>query len=65
MQLLNGVEQTSDKRYVLATLNPLGAVFTTFYDCLQHRKGWKTCTMSCGHDIMIDLPKDLTDFILS
>jgi pimeloyl-ACP methyl ester carboxylesterase len=27
-------------------------------------KGWKTQTMPCGHDVMLDLPKELTAFFL-
>jgi pimeloyl-ACP methyl ester carboxylesterase len=27
-------------------------------------KGWKTRTVACGHDVMLDLPTDLTDLLL-
>ncbi|HXJ18126.1 MAG TPA: alpha/beta fold hydrolase [Candidatus Polarisedimenticolia bacterium] len=28
-------------------------------------KGWKTLTMPCGHDVMLDLPQDLTRELLA
>ena len=28
-------------------------------------KGWKTLTMACGHDVMLDLPEDLTRELLA
>jgi hypothetical protein len=27
-------------------------------------KGWRTLTVTCGHDVMLDLPGELTDLLL-
>ena len=27
-------------------------------------KGWRTCTLTCGHDVMLDLPRELTNLLL-
>jgi hypothetical protein len=28
-------------------------------------KGWKTLTMACGHDVMLDMPQELTQYLLA
>lgn len=28
-------------------------------------KGWKTLTMSCGHDVMLDQPEELAEELLA
>lgn len=33
--------------------------FPHFYDVAKS-KGWKTVTLDCGHDVMLDLPEELT-----
>jgi pimeloyl-ACP methyl ester carboxylesterase len=37
--------------------------FTVFYD-LAKARGWNTLTMSCGHDVMLDRPEELTRVLL-
>ena len=37
--------------------------FTAFYDCAK-AKGWKTLTMTSGHDVMLDRPEELTAALL-
>jgi len=32
---------------------------------LARIKTWKTLTMSCGHDVMLDLPEELTQELLA
>ena len=36
---------------------------TVFYDRAK-AKGWNTLTMSCGHDVMLDRPEELTGVLL-
>jgi len=48
--------------YVLAT-GWNDSPFPTFYERAQ-AKGWKTITMQCGHDVMLDLPEELTNILL-
>ena len=48
--------------YVLAT-GWNDSPFPTFYERAK-AKGWKTITMQCGHDVMLDLPEELTNALL-
>jgi pimeloyl-ACP methyl ester carboxylesterase len=36
--------------------------FPQFYEGAK-AKGWKTLTMACGHDVMLDLPEELTQVL--
>ncbi|MCU1338070.1 MAG: hypothetical protein JWO19_3651 [Bryobacterales bacterium] len=36
--------------------------FTQFYEPAK-AKGWKTLTIPCGHDVMLDLPEKLTQVL--
>ena len=38
--------------------------FPPFYEKAK-AKGWKTLTMSCGHDVMLDMPDELTQALLA
>ncbi|KRA56790.1 hypothetical protein ASD79_17170 [Caulobacter sp. Root655] len=46
-----------DIRYVLAT-GWSHSPFAAFRD-LAAKRGWRTSTMACGHDVMLDLPAEL------
>lgn len=48
--------------FILAT-GWSGSPFHQFYDGAKTR-GWKTLTMSCGHDVMLDRPEELTSALL-
>ena len=49
--------------YVLATGFVDGSPFPPFYEKAKAR-GWKTTTVPCGHDVMLDLPDELTRILL-
>ena len=34
------------------------------FHALAKRKGWKTLTIPCGHDVMLDRPDDLVQILL-
>jgi len=40
-----------------------GSPFPPFH-ALAKRKGWKTRTVDCGHDVMLDRPAELVDILL-
>jgi hypothetical protein len=40
-----------------------GSPFPPHYERAK-AKGWKTLTMRCGHDVMLDLPRELTDALI-
>jgi pimeloyl-ACP methyl ester carboxylesterase len=49
--------------YILATgWSP--SPFPQFFDKAK-TKGWKTLTMTCGHDVMLDRPEELTQELLA
>jgi pimeloyl-ACP methyl ester carboxylesterase len=52
-----------DVTFILATGFD-GSPFPASYDRAK-AKGWKTLTMDCGHDVMLDRPEELTSTLLS
>jgi pimeloyl-ACP methyl ester carboxylesterase len=48
--------------YILAT-DFADSPFTAFYERARTR-GWKTLTIPCGHDVMLDRPDELTGALL-
>jgi pimeloyl-ACP methyl ester carboxylesterase len=48
--------------FILAT-GFANSPFTVFYDRAKAR-GWNTLTVSCGHDVMLDRPEELTRVLL-
>jgi len=49
--------------YVLANGFVAGSPFPPFYEKAKAR-GWKTLTVPCGHDVMLDLPDELTGILI-
>jgi hypothetical protein len=50
-------------QFILATGFVEGSPFPPFYEKAK-AKGWKTITVPCGHDVMLDLPEELTRILL-
>lgn len=49
--------------FILATGFREGSPFPPFYEKAK-AKGWKTITVECGHDVMLDRPEELTTMLL-
>jgi pimeloyl-ACP methyl ester carboxylesterase len=62
IKLSGRVDALKDVTFILATGFD-DSPFTAFYDRAK-AKGWKTLTMSCGHDVMLDRPDELTGALL-
>ena len=62
LRLTGGIEQIEDVRFILATDWP-GSPFPPFYERAK-TKGWQTRTVPCGHDVMLDLPEELTSLLV-
>lgn len=62
LRLTKGIERIRDVRFVLATDWP-GSPFPPFYEKAKAR-GWHTRTVPCGHDVMLDLPEQVTSLLL-
>jgi pimeloyl-ACP methyl ester carboxylesterase len=63
VQLSGGARTITDVTYILATGFREGSPFGPFYEKAQAR-GWKTLTVACGHDVMLDLPDELTRILV-
>ena len=61
---LNGkMDAVKDVTYVLATGYD-GSPFMPSYQRAK-AKGWKTLSVACGHDVMLDMPEELTTILLN
>ena len=63
LQLTGAVERIKDVTYILAT-GWDHSPFPQFYE-KANAKGWKTLTMPCGHDVMLDNPDELLEILLA
>ena len=58
LRLTGGIDRIENLTFILAagwTPSP----FQYFYDRAK-TKGWRTVSMECGHDVMLDMPEELT-----
>lgn len=63
LRLTGAINRIGDITYILATgWGP--SPFPQFYDKAK-AKGWKTLTMTCGHDVMLDRPQELAQELLA
>jgi len=63
IRLTGGIEKIGNKAFILAEGFRAGSPFRTFYDKVQAR-GFRTWTVQCGHDVMLDEPETLTRILL-
>jgi len=63
IQLSGGARKIAHVTFVLAKGFVEGSPFPPFYEKAKAR-GWKTITVPCGHDVMLDLPDDLTRILV-
>jgi pimeloyl-ACP methyl ester carboxylesterase len=63
VRLSGNASTIANVTYVLATGFVEATPFPPFYDKAKTR-GWKTITVACGHDVMLDLPDDLTKILV-
>ncbi len=59
----NHLDRIKDVTHILATGYTAGSPFPACHERAK-RRGWKTRTVPCGHDVMLDLPDELTAFLL-
>ena len=62
LKLTGGIREIKNVTFILATgyaANP----FPPFYERAK-AKGWKTVTMECGHDVMLDMAAELTEVLI-
>jgi pimeloyl-ACP methyl ester carboxylesterase len=63
IKLTGGLGRIQDVTHILATGYVEGSPFPACHERASV-KGWKTREMPCGHDVMLDLPDELTAFLL-
>ncbi len=63
IRLTGGLERIPEFTHILATGFREGSPFGACHERAK-AKGWKTRTVACGHDVMLDLPEELTAILL-
>lgn len=63
IQLTGGLERIRDVTHILATGFREGSPFPVSHERAKKR-GWKTATVACGHDVMLDLPEELGTILM-
>jgi pimeloyl-ACP methyl ester carboxylesterase len=63
LQLTGEIAKIENVTYILAS-GWAPSPFPPFFDRAK-TKGWRTVTMDCGHDVMLDLPEALTRELLA
>jgi pimeloyl-ACP methyl ester carboxylesterase len=58
LRLSGGIDAVKNVTFILATGFD-GSPFPQFYERAKS-KGWKTLSLACGHDVMLDMPAELT-----
>jgi pimeloyl-ACP methyl ester carboxylesterase len=62
LKLTGGIEKIKNVTFILAT-GYVATPFPKFYERAK-AKGWKTLEMNCGHDVMLDMPVELTEALI-
>ena len=63
LRLTGGIDTIKNVTFILASGFSEGSAFPPFYEKAKAR-GWQTRTVSCGHDVMLDQPDQLTGMLL-
>jgi pimeloyl-ACP methyl ester carboxylesterase len=63
ISLGDAIRNIKNVTFVLATGFVEQTPFPPFFDKAK-AKGWKTVTIDCGHDVMLDRPEELTQLLL-
>ena len=63
LRLTGGLQKIKNISFILATGWDGPSPFPPFYEKAK-AKGWKTRSLSCGHDVMLDLPEELTTILV-
>lgn len=64
ISLTGGMDQIKNITYILAEgWNGGNSPFIPFHEKAQ-AKGWKTLTLTCSHEVMLDMPDELTNALI-
>ncbi len=56
-------EKIAKKTYIRATSSP-SAVFDNYLEKLKSDPAWRTYSVPCGHDVMVDMPERLSEILI-
>jgi pimeloyl-ACP methyl ester carboxylesterase len=59
-----GIAGVKKKIYVLAESWGSGPGFRRYYEMVKDDPAWTVHTLACGHDVMLDMPDELTEILL-
>ena len=57
------IDRIKRKTYIYCN-DPEPTTFTPFYEKLRSERGWTVHTLPCSHIAQMDMPKELTEFLL-
>jgi hypothetical protein len=63
IRLTGGLDRIANTTYILATGWNGASPFPPFHERAK-ANGWKTSTLPSGHDVMLDLPDELTQLLI-
>jgi pimeloyl-ACP methyl ester carboxylesterase len=63
VRLRGGIDRIARITYVLASRFDQDSPFPPFLE-LAKRRGWRTDGMACGHDVMLDMPDEVTRLLI-
>ena len=63
IKLSGARERLRKKAYIRAPKYPQPA-FNSYYRAKKADPSWRTYEVPCGHDVMVDMPRELTEILL-
>jgi pimeloyl-ACP methyl ester carboxylesterase len=63
--LTGAYAQVQKLAYVLATDYPIQGPFTAIAERLKLDQNWNVVNFPCGHDVMLDMPKETADVLIA
>ena len=63
IKLTGSIQKVKNVTFILATGWNGNSPFPPFYEKAK-AKGWKTLTVACGHDVMLDRPEELSRILV-
>lgn len=61
---LTGAWKAVPKHVYVYAVGYAPSAFTRFYETLQRQSAWRTMSVPCGHDVMVDMPQALAEILV-
>jgi hypothetical protein len=56
-------DRIAKKSYIRATSSP-SPLFDSYFERLKSDPTWRTYAVPCGHDVMVDMPKRVSEILI-